>query len=97
MNDCTPTEADPVVDNPCEWLGKLRGAMYQLLSGQVRAEAKNGERVLSFQRGDAKALQHEIRRLEIICDPSARHGRAIRVGPYVPVNTPRRRNGMGYY
>lgn len=94
MNNCTPTGVTPVVDNPCEWLGKLRGALYALMAGQAKYEVRNGDQWLTFQTADTKALQHEVRRLELICDPGARHGRAIRVGPYVPVNAPYRRNRM---
>jgi hypothetical protein len=95
MNYCTTTGVAPVVDNPCEMLGALRAALLALLAGQARFEIRNGDQWLSFQRGDAKALQHEVRRLEQICDPTARHGRALRIGPYVPVNAPYRRNRYG--
>jgi hypothetical protein len=94
-NNCTPNgvvPVVPVVDDPCAWLGQLRAALYQLLAGQTKAEVRNGDQWLQFQRADTKALQHEVRRLEMICDPNARHGRAIRVGPYIPVNAPYRRN-----
>ncbi|MDB4872405.1 MAG: hypothetical protein JWL97_3409 [Gemmatimonadales bacterium] len=94
-NNCTPTGAAPVVDNPCEWLGQLRAALYQLLAGQAKAEVRNGDQWLQFQRADTKALQHEVRRLEQICDANANRGRALRMGPYVPVNAPHRRNRMG--
>jgi hypothetical protein len=99
MNDCTPAGVTPVVDNPCEWLGKLRAALYALMAGQARYEIRNDSQWLSFQRADTARLQHEVRRLELICDPGARHGRALRVGPYRPVNAPYQRNRfrMGYY
>ncbi len=92
MNNCTPTGVAPVVDNPCEWLGQLRAALYALLAGQAKYEVRNGDQWLTYQRADTKALQHEVRRLELICDPNANRGRALRMGPYVPVNAPHRRN-----
>lgn len=92
MNDCTPNGVTPVVDNPCEWLGMLRAALYQLISGQARAEVRHGDQFLRFQRADTKALQHEVRRLELICDPNANRGRALRMGPYRPINAPTWRN-----
>jgi len=93
MNDCTPNGGvAPTVDDPCAWLGQLRAALYALLAGQAKFEVRNGEQWLSFQRADTKALQHEVRRLEQICDKSTHHGRAIRVGPYIPVSAPYRRN-----
>jgi hypothetical protein len=39
-------------------------------------------------------LQHEVRRLQLICGNTANQGRALRVGPYVPVNAPYRRNRL---
>jgi hypothetical protein len=86
MNNCTPASVTPVVDNPCEWLGKLRGALYALMAGQAKYEVRNGDQWLTFQTADTKALQHEVRRLELICDPHANRGRALRIGPYRPVN-----------
>jgi len=70
-NNCTPTGVAPVVDNPCDWLGKLRAALYALLAGQAKYEVRNGDQWLTFQRADTKALQHEVRRLEQICDQNA--------------------------
>jgi hypothetical protein len=94
-NNCTPAGVTPVVDNPCEWLGALRAALYQLMSGQAKSVVRNGEQWAEYQRSDTKALQHEVRRLELICDPNANRGRALRMGPYVPVNALHRRNRMG--
>jgi hypothetical protein len=91
-NNCTPSGTVPVVDDPCAFLSQLRAALYQLMAGQARAEIRNGDQWIQFQRADTKALQHEIRRLELICDPCANRGRAIRIGPYVPVNAPHWRN-----
>jgi hypothetical protein len=79
------------VDDPCAWLGQLRAALYQLMAGQARAEVRNNDQWIQFHRADTKALQHEVRRLEMICGKGANQGRAIRVGPYVPVNAPYRR------
>jgi len=62
------------------------------MAGQARAEVRNGDQWLQFQRADTKALQHEVRRLEMICGAGANRGRAIRVGPYIPTNAPFRRN-----
>jgi gpW len=87
MNDCTPTGVTPTVDDPCAYLGALRAAMYALMSGQAKYEVRNGDQWLTFQRADTKALQHEVRRLEMICDPSANRGRALRIGPYSPVSS----------
>jgi hypothetical protein len=91
-NNCTPNGVAPVVDDPCEWLGQLRAALYALLAGQAKYEVRNGDQWLTYQRADTKALQHEVRRLEMICDGRSHHGRAIRVGPYIPANAPYRRN-----
>jgi hypothetical protein len=97
MNDCTPAGVTPVVDDPCQWLGKLRAALYALMAGQARYEVRNGDQWQTYQTADTKALQHEVRRLELICAPGAHHGRAIRVGPYVPVNESRRYNRRGFF
>lgn len=67
----------PAVDNPCAMLPQLRAAFYQLAAGQARAVVRNGDQWIEFQKGDAKTLQHEVRRLEVICGDS-RHG-AVRV------------------
>src|SRR6266478_9255718 len=90
-NTCTPGGAPPTVDDPCALLPALRAAMYALMAGQARFEVRNGDQWLSFQKGDAAALQHEVRRLELICGRDANQGRAIRVGPYTPTNAPFRR------
>ncbi|MEW6395293.1 MAG: gpW family head-tail joining protein [Pseudomonadota bacterium] len=90
MNNCIPSGAPPAVDDPCAMLSALRAALYQLLSGQAKATVRNGDQWLEYHRGDAKVLQQEVRRLELICG-SGNQGRAIRVGPYVPVNAPHRR------
>src|SRR5258708_39955150 len=90
MNDCTPSGTPPTVDDPCAYLGMLRAALYQLMAGQARAEVRNGDQWLQFQRADTKALQHEVRRLEMICGRAAHQSRAIRVGPYVPSDAPYR-------
>jgi hypothetical protein len=92
MNNCTPNGVAPTVDDPCAWLGQLRAALYALLAGQAKYEVRNGDQWLTYQRADTARLQHEVRRLELICDPNANHGRAIRVGPYIPVNAPYRRS-----
>lgn len=91
MNPCTPSGIVPVVDDPCAVLGALRAAYFQLVSGQARATVRNGDQWLEFHRGDAKVLQHEIRRLELICG-SGNQGRAVRVGPYVTRAELHRRN-----
>jgi len=90
MNNCTPTGAPPTVDDPCAYLGMLRAALYQLMSGQAKAEVRNDTQWLKWHRSDVKALQHEVRRLELICDPNANRGRALRMGPYIPVSAHRR-------
>ncbi|MGY3589015.1 hypothetical protein ACVIGB_002030 [Bradyrhizobium sp. USDA 4341] len=91
MTNCKPGGGVPTVDNPCAMLGALRAAFLQLLAGQAKAVVRNGDQWLEFQRGDAKTLQHEIRRLEIICESGISVGRAVRVGPYIPMNAPHRR------
>jgi hypothetical protein len=90
-NNCTPAGVVPVVDDPCAMLGALRAALYALMAGQARFEIRNGDQWLSFQRGDAQRLQHEVRRLEMICTQGPK-GRAVRVGPIHPHynNRPRR-------
>lgn len=90
MTDCTPSGGNVlVVDNPCAMLSALRAAYYQLLAGQARAQVRNGDQWLTWQRSDAKTLEREIRRLEIICETGVNVGRAVRVGPYIPMRTPR--------
>lgn len=74
----------PAVADPCALLPQLRAAYYQLMAGQARAEIRNGDQWLKFQRADADALRHEIRRLEIICGDCGHGGRAVRVGPRFP-------------
>ncbi|MGY4570794.1 hypothetical protein [Bradyrhizobium sp. USDA 3256] len=92
MTGCTPGGAVvPTVDSPCAMLSELRKAYYQLLAGRAKAVVRNGDQWLEFQRGDAKTLQHEIRRLEIICESGINVGRAVRVGPYIPMSAPHRR------
>ncbi|MET4603269.1 hypothetical protein ABIB90_002747 [Bradyrhizobium sp. JR4.1] len=80
----------PVVDNPCALLSALRAAYYQLLTGQARAQVRNGDQWLTWHRSDVKTLQHEIRRLESICEAGVNVGRAVRVGPYVLSHRPHR-------
>lgn len=85
MSNCTPSGgAPPAVDNPCAMLPQLRAALYQLMAGQARAEVRHGDQWFRWQRSDVKALQHEVRRLEVICESGINAGRAVRVGPYVP-------------
>lgn len=91
MNDCNHGGAVPAVDDPCAFLPQLRAALYQLLAGQARAQVRNGEQWLTWHRADVKTLQHEVRRLETICGANAHAGRAVRVGPYFPINAPHRR------
>ncbi|WP_407194294.1 hypothetical protein [Bradyrhizobium sp. STM 3566] len=91
MTDCTPRGGIlPAVDNPCAFLPQLRAALYQLLAGQARAQVRNGDQWLTFHRADVKTLQHEVRRLETICESGMNVGRAVRVGPYVPARWPYR-------
>ena len=92
MTDYTPNGGNvPVVDNPCAMLPALRAAYYQLLAGQARAQVRNGDMWTTWHRSDAKTLEREIRRLEVICETGMNVGRAVRVGPYVPMNAPHRR------
>lgn len=60
----------PAVTDPCALLPQLRAAFYQLAAGQAKAVVRNGDQWLEFQKGDAKTLQHEVRRLEAICGGS---------------------------
>lgn len=88
MTNYTPTGGNvPGVDNPCAMLSALRAAWYQLMAGQARATVRNGDMWLEFQRGDAKTMLSEIRRLELLCGgpalpQSAFRPRAVRVGNY---------------
>lgn len=89
MNNCTPSAGMlPAVDNPCAMLPQLRAALYQLMSGQARAEVRHGEQWVRWHRGELKALQHEVRRLEVICESGIRAGGAVRVGPHFPIRRP---------
>lgn len=91
MTNCNPSGgAPPAVDNPCAMLPQLRAALYQLMAGQAKAEVRFGEQWTRWQRSDVKSLQHEVRRLEAICESGINAGRAVRVGPYVPSNRTRR-------
>jgi hypothetical protein len=82
MNNCTPNGSIPVVDNPCAMLPALRAAYFQLAAGQARAQVRNGEMWMTWQRGDAKTLEREIKRLELMCGPNRFRPRAVRVGKY---------------
>ncbi len=66
----------------CAILPALRAAYYSLLAGKQTAEVRNGDMWQTFQRGNAKELKAEIRRLEILCENPRK--RAVRAGPYVP-------------
>ena len=92
MNNCTPTGAPPAVDDPCAMLPQLRAAMYALMAGQARAQIRNGDSWLTLHQGNVKELKSEVRRLEIICGANSNPGRAVRVGPYYPGNSPYQRN-----
>ncbi|MEY9184551.1 hypothetical protein ABIA41_005986 [Bradyrhizobium sp. USDA 313] len=85
------TNYTPTVDNPCAMLSALRAAYYQLLAGQATAQVRNGDMWTTWHRSDSKTLQHEIRRLEAICEGGLSAGRAVRVGPYVPMGARRHR------
>lgn len=90
-NACTPSGIVPTVDNPCEMLGALRAALYQLMAGQAKAVVRNNDQWIEFQRGDAALLKQEVRRLEIICGAGGGRARAARaVGPF-PVHAHRNR------
>lgn len=83
MSNCNAGTSVPAIDDPCAVLPQLRAALYELMSGQARAEVRHGDQWFRWHRSDVKALQSEVRRLEIICE-SGGGGRAIRVAPYVP-------------
>ena len=74
----------PAADDPCALLPQLRAAFYALLAGQARAEVRNGDQWLKFQKADTDTLRHEVRRLELMCGECVRGGRAVRVGPRFP-------------
>jgi hypothetical protein len=59
-------------------LGALRAALYRLMAGETKAVVRNNDQWIEFQRGDAKVLQQEVRRLEIICEPGGGRARAVR-------------------
>lgn len=82
MNNCNPGGGTPAVENPCAMLPQLRAALYQLMAGQTKAEVRNGDQWLRWQRSDVKALQHEVRRLEMICESGLNVGRAVQVGAH---------------
>jgi hypothetical protein len=92
MNNCIPTGAPPAVDDPCAMLPQLRAALYGLMSGQARAQVRNGDQWLTWHQGNVKELKSEVRRLEIICGTNSNVGRAVRVGPYYSANSPYHRN-----
>ncbi|WP_082908018.1 gpW family head-tail joining protein [Bradyrhizobium neotropicale] len=91
MNNFNPSGGAVPADNPCALLAELRAAYHQLLAGKARQEVQFNGRRSVYHRADTKALQHEIRRLEVICESGINTGRAVRVGPYVPTGWPRRR------
>jgi hypothetical protein len=84
LRQSPPTPAGPPTSIPaggeCSILPSLRAAYFSLLAGNQTAQTRDGERWQTWQRGDAKTLQIEIRRLEQICEESSRHGRSIRAG-----------------
>lgn len=81
-NTCSPSVA-PTVEDPCVMLGALRAALYQLMAGQNRVVVRNNDQWLELGRGNVPALQHEVRRLEIICGAGGGRARAARVvGPF---------------
>jgi hypothetical protein len=82
MTNCTPQGVAPAIDDPCALLSQLRGALYQLMTGQQRAQVRNGEQWLTFHQGNVKELRAEVRRLEMICGANAFRPRAVRVGTY---------------
>lgn len=70
------------IDNPCAVLPLLRGALYQLMSGQGRAQVRFGEQWVTYHAGNAKELRAEIRKLETICNSNGTEnmrGRAVQV------------------
>lgn len=79
-------------NDQCAVLPMLRAAYYSLLAGNQTAKIRDGDREQHFAKGDAKFLQMEIRRLEILCgsDPTRR---AIRAGGPRPFPYP----GRGYW
>lgn len=80
----------------CSVLPALRAAYYQLLAGAQTAEVRFGDYWQSFAKGDARLLQQEVRRLEILCGPLAGRGRAVRVGGNRPHPWPSGNHGYGW-
>ena len=79
MTNNTMPQTFAAVDNPCALLPQLRAALYQLMSGQQRAQVRYGDQWLTWQRGNAAELRDEVRRLEFMC---SNRPRAVRVGNY---------------
>ncbi len=81
---CFPQQSGPPTSigagNECAVLPQLKAAYYALLAGNQTAQVRDGERWQTYAKGDAKFLQQEIRRLEMICESNSRGGRAIRAG-----------------
>lgn len=76
----SPFNSTPATDSPCEMLPRLRTALYQLMSGQTRAQTRDGDRWAQWHPGNVKELRAEIRKLETICGTG--EPRAVRAGPY---------------
>lgn len=79
MSNCNPVGAPPTVNSPCAFLPQLRAAMYALMAGEAQAEVRYENQWHRWQKADLKALQHEVRRLEMMCEHGTRG--AVRVGP----------------
>lgn len=75
-NTTTPVTA---IDNPCQFLPQLRGALYQLMAGQQKAQVRFGDQWVTWHKANVAELRAEVRRLEYICGNTPR---AVRVGNY---------------
>ena len=83
-SSCAPSpsqNATAGIDNPCQYLGVLRMALYELMSGKARSQVRFENSVLFFHAGSIKELRLEIMKLETMCQPG---GRATQVGRYNP-------------
>jgi hypothetical protein len=86
---CVPPNSGPpdVINDPCTYLGELRGALYALMTGRQTAMIRHGNYEQRFTHQSVVELQREIRRLEASCPrgPNNPHGGrigSVRAGPY---------------
>lgn len=66
----------------CEKLKVCEDALFQLSSGQQKAEVRYGENLIKFHPGANSFLEREVKRLRAICGGTSGPGarRAITIG-----------------